>query len=267
MSNNKIYLQDYEYDFCFEKHKSSGDMPNMHYHDHYEIYYLLSGTRKHFIGDTYLEIKEGDFAVIPKQIAHKTGGHGGIRILVSFSENFLSKWFTPQSKAVFLKFFNRLFIRPDKDKQDSIHNILNQMETAQKKGDENAIFLSLVQLFILLNNSPTAKAEDAPSALHDIMEYVQNNYATIDSLNEVSQALFISKFHICHLFSKYLEIPFSVYLTQVRLKKASEQLRLTKTSVSEIAENCGFHTTAYFCSVFKKEFGVSPLAYRKAQTI
>ena len=34
--------------FYFEKAKSTGtDMPKMHYHDKYEIYYLKSGVKKH----------------------------------------------------------------------------------------------------------------------------------------------------------------------------------------------------------------------------
>lgn len=250
--------------FYYDKNKYIGEMPNMHYHDHYEIYYLITGKRNHFVGDKFLTISQGDFVVVPPRVPHKTGGYKGVRAVIAFNGDFLRKWYTPNAEKELLSFFNKIFIRSESLKQSEILLILNKLEKAYQKGEENIIFEWLLRLFLILKDSPVAKAEQsAPVTLLNLaMEYTQKHYAEIESLDEVANALFISKYYLCHLFSKYLEISFYKYLTQIRLKNASEYLRDTKLSISEISQLCGFSTATYFCQVFKKEFGVSPLKYR-----
>ena len=250
--------------FYFEKAKSLGDMPNMHYHQAYEIFYLERGEKKHFVGDTFFELKEGDFAVIPCLVPHKTGSpKNAYRYLIYFDETFLNKWFTPDAREALLRFFDKRFIRPRKEDKPRINEIFTRIEGAYNEHNPSKQFLALIELCTLLNDSPKAIMNGSPALLRNIMEYVHAHYATISSLEDVAEALFVSKYHICHLCSKYLELPFSTYLTQIRLKNASTLLLNTKYNVSKIAETCGFSSSTYFCNVFKKEYGVTPLAYRK----
>lgn len=250
--------------FYFEKAKSAGDMPTMHYHDKYEIFYLAKGSKKHFIDDVFCELEEGDFAVIPRLVPHKTGSpKNAYRYLVYFDESFLDKWFTPLAKKNLLLFFDKRFIRPPKDAKAQITETFITLENAYNEKDEVKQFLALLDLFKILNLSPKATTDNQHSLLQNIMDFAHKNYASINSLDDVADALFVSKYHICHLFAKYVEFPFNVYLTQIRLKHATVLLLTTKITISEIAEKCGFSTSTYFCSVFKKEYGVTPLAYRK----
>ena len=59
----------------------------------------------------------------------------------------------------------------------------------------------------------------------------------------------------------------SVYLRETRMKKAAELLSTTKLSVAEAAEQVGYINQSKFASVFKKQFGLSPLEYRRAKTL
>ena len=52
------------------------------------------------------------------------------------------------------------------------------------------------------------------------------------------------------------------YLSYVRLEHASQELRSTDHSVTEVAINCGFSDSNYFKDAFKKMYGISPRAYR-----
>lgn len=56
------------------------------------------------------------------------------------------------------------------------------------------------------------------------------------------------------------------FLTAYRLSVAKELLTSTELPVGEIAERCGFASSYYFARVFKKELGVTPIAYRKRKT-
>lgn len=57
----------------------------------------------------------------------------------------------------------------------------------------------------------------------------------------------------------------SVYLREIRMNKAGELLATTRLSVAEIAEQVGYLNQSKFASVFKKQFGVSPLEYRRSR--
>ena len=254
--------------FYFEKARSTAsDMPNMHYHAKYEIYYLKEGRKKHFVEDTYFEIQEGDFVVIPKFVPHKTGGTiSTYRYLIYFDDVFLNKYLTPDAQQVLLKCLDKRFIRPPKKMQPEISQIFTQIESAFNKKDDDKAFLSFLKLLAVLNEAPKATLEGPQSALHDIMKYCQEHYGDISCLQDIADALFISKYHICHLFSKYVEIPFNVYLNRLRIKASCDMLVETHVSISEIAQACGFSTATYFCNAFKKQLGLSPLTYRKMNT-
>lgn len=53
------------------------------------------------------------------------------------------------------------------------------------------------------------------------------------------------------------------YVKNVRLERACRFLRMTKKSISIVAEECGIGDYNYFSKLFKKRYGVSPREYRK----
>ena len=59
----------------------------------------------------------------------------------------------------------------------------------------------------------------------------------------------------------------SIYLREMRMKKAADLLTTTKLSVATIAEKVGYMNQSKFASVFKKQFDMSPLEYRRHKTL
>lgn len=58
----------------------------------------------------------------------------------------------------------------------------------------------------------------------------------------------------------------SVYMREVRMNKAAELLLSTTKSVAEIAELVGYSNQSKFAAVFKKQFQVAPLEYKRKMT-
>lgn len=58
----------------FDRRIGHHSMTNTHYHKSYEIYYLYSGERNFFIGDSVHHILPGDMVLIDSNIVHKTSG-------------------------------------------------------------------------------------------------------------------------------------------------------------------------------------------------
>lgn len=57
----------------------------------------------------------------------------------------------------------------------------------------------------------------------------------------------------------------SVYLREVRMKEAARLLADTRLSVAGIAEQVGYSNQSKFAAVFKKQFALSPLEYRRSR--
>ena len=59
----------------------------------------------------------------------------------------------------------------------------------------------------------------------------------------------------------------STYLREMRMNTASKLLETTRMSISEIAEQVGYLNQSKFATVFKKQFGLSPLEYRRSRAL
>lgn len=53
------------------------------------------------------------------------------------------------------------------------------------------------------------------------------------------------------------------YLSNFRLTRAAELLKLTDYTIESIAISCGYRDPLVFAKAFKKKYGASPMRYRK----
>ena len=65
------------------------------------------------------------------------------------------------------------------------------------------------------------------------------------------------------VFFRSMSISPSAYLDQIRIQRALSLLRETEQPVKEIAYSCGFHHPSYFCSVIRRNTGMTPAGYRR----
>ena len=56
------------------------------------------------------------------------------------------------------------------------------------------------------------------------------------------------------------------YIRNYRLKKATEFLLNSKSTVEEVAYMCGFKDAGYFSRIFKEEYGMTPREYKSRAT-
>ena len=126
-------------------------------------------------------------------------------------------------------------------------------------------FLNITEL--LLSNmdkhsSDTSDSEDIRS-LTAMIGYVQQNYQDRLLLKDIEAAGSCCKTKCTSLFQKYLSVSPMQYLNNYRLEKGCALLRTTGNSITEIAYACGFSGSSYFCEAFRKNYKLTPGAYRK----
>ncbi len=84
----------------------------------------------------------------------------------------------------------------------------------------------------------------------------------VTDLRKIAKEVNMSYSNFRRYFKHYFGISPGVYITQIRYNMAKKHLNSFK-SISDIALELGFSSTAHFSLFFKKQSGISPLQYRK----
>ncbi|MGG1661780.1 bifunctional transcriptional activator/DNA repair enzyme AdaA [Brevibacillus sp. NRS-1366] len=82
------------------------------------------------------------------------------------------------------------------------------------------------------------------------------------NLTEIASRLFVSPYYMQRSFTRLKSCSPSQYLSQKRVEAAKRLLTETSNSVTDIAMQVGFRTSAYFAQVFHKLTGQTPTQYR-----
>lgn len=93
-------------------------------------------------------------------------------------------------------------------------------------------------------------------------EYVAQNYANRITLEEVCKYLYINPAYFSVAFKKATGKNFIDFVNEVRVEKSKELLIESEYRIKEIAQMVGFDNLSYFCTVFKKSTGATPLEFR-----
>ena len=254
-------------DLYIEREVVRAPIHNMHYHRSFELYYLVKGEREYFIEDRFFLVKEGDLVFIPKQVFHRTDGEGGLRFLVHFSDAFLHKYFTDSLLKPLLSGMPAVF-RGETREKDRIVALLNAMLAEFSKGEGQREELqcgNLYQLlFTIVNGNNTYVPHNRPDErITQIIQYINENYNRIADIEQIADRFFISKYHLCRFFRKNLGIPLVSYVNTIKVRQACALMKQGESNMTQIAMQCGFNSSSYFCKVFRKETGISPSDYRK----
>lgn len=83
------------------------------------------------------------------------------------------------------------------------------------------------------------------------------------SLSALADAFELSTGYVSRLYKDGCGVSFSESLMQLRMEKSIHLLQESDMPLAQIAQECGYNTTSYFHSCFKKVYCVTPGQYRK----
>ena len=99
--------------------------------------------------------------------------------------------------------------------------------------------------------------------LRRVISYIQENYASPISLDELAKVAIVSKSTLINAFKLAYDTTPIKFINRVRLDKAKALLLNTDSSISEISEMVGFQSLHYFSRYFKNHEELSPVEYRQ----
>ena len=177
--------------FEFNRLQKQQDMQIFHFHDYYEIYYLVSGERDYFIDNRTYHVKPGNIVLINRGVIHRTIGvssKGYERALFYYDREFEEEINRRYPNANLFSVFNldlHVFNLSEKDQQfvnSQILKIARECLEKQENYQDYVEVLFIELLFYLkrcISDSLTAVPQMVNPKLakiSDIIAFINNNY-------------------------------------------------------------------------------------------
>lgn len=131
------------------------------------------------------------------------------------------------------------------------------MKSIMKKNLLECIMISIIRKSAV----PKGDSNDIP--LRRALSYINNNYKNNLSLNSSAKAMGFTPAYFSNWFHKSTGKTYTEYINSLRLTEAKRLLLTTTYSITEICFASGFSSLSGFLKEFKKQYGITPSAFRK----
>lgn len=108
----------------------------------------------------------------------------------------------------------------------------------------------------------TLTGEEEP-LVKRVEHYLEGHLDRPLSLDELSAALGIDKYRLCHAYKQATGETVMGALRQLRMRRAQRLLLTGVHTVGEISTLCGYDSPSYFIKHFKEATGLTPRAFRE----
>lgn len=95
-------------------------------------------------------------------------------------------------------------------------------------------------------------------------EYIHTHLHTRITIEALCGVSGLSRSYLSELFRREVGMPVMQYVTERRLEAARQELELSERPVSDIALHLGFCSQSHFTACFRRRFGMTPAACRRA---
>ena len=122
---------------------------------------------------------------------------------------------------------------------------------------------SLEALFhALFSGNRIRRMTETEEMLSRMNQYIQEHYADSISLTQIAEHFNYNSSYLSRIYKQNMHEGVNEHIIRIRIEAACRLLQDSGMSVSEIAGQCGFQTTKYFITVFKRVLGITPKSWR-----
>ncbi len=260
-SNKHLYLVHLGWERCKPNYQYTN------YRDFYLLHFIKAGSGTLNVDGSIYKLSALDsFLIRPKQLAIYTADDETPWEYYYFAFNGeLAKQLVERTY-----FKKGRFTRKMKD--DSLAKLIVKAAYEMGKIDNPDIW-GLEHLFKFLyplmpstintSDSPEETADSSQIHLKRAQEYIQFNYYKPIQVEDICDALNISRSYLFRIFKKHTKSDVSDYLTSVRLQHAKHLLSTTEHSTNNISQLVGYLNPTSFYRMFKRMENVTPSEWRE----
>lgn len=252
-----------------------GDGVQLHSHTFYEMLYCTGGSTQYLLGTQRYRLRHGDIVLVPPGTSHRPllaekMAEPYSRCVVWFSQEYVES-----VRAMWPELLkNQRFgvLRTANTRWESMAKLFEfgcGEASRGAPGWQAVVCATTLELLVNIARAledvecPTPPAE-MPELFDQLNLFIERNLAGNITLESAARVFFVSKSTIDQLFRKKLGISFYRYLAQRRLIAAKERI-LEGETMGGICTEVGFADYSTFYRTFKREYGISPTAFRDLQ--
>lgn len=237
-----------------------------HLHKHLEFVYNAGGELAMTVAAREYQLHTGDcMLVYPNQI-HSYSSSGEVHMLLIIANmDYINEF---QEELTYHEMESPFFHRDQLSQfgQSIIDILLNrgkiEYPDVPYELDKGMLMVLLADIFRNIPMISRSKPTDL-NISQKLLQYINANISCELSAAKTARALGISPYYLSHIFSEQLKISFPAYVTKQRLNLTCQLLKNTNKSITEITFETGFASMRTFQRCFKKEYGCTPMEYRK----
>jgi AraC-like DNA-binding protein len=257
----------------------------IHYHDFFEITYLIRGTCTQLINGATIDTQCGDFIVLAPGVSHYVqmldDNSLGISIAIrksTFHDAFFGIF---NARDILSDFFSKaldanasspyLLFRTGSDSNvldqlyemyyECAHPIAYSRQALNNRMSNLFIYLLRYhQQHVLVGNDDVHHTV----TLLPILDYIQSNLATV-TLQELSDRFHYHTAYISKAIKEETGKSFNDLKQTLRIQKAAELLSRTELPLQQIAADLGYSDQSHFTRHFRTVYQLTPRAYRNQQ--
>jgi AraC family transcriptional regulator len=121
-----------------------------------------------------------------------------------------------------------------------------------------------------IKSMPSAKTQansEYAQRIDRVIDYLRGNLHRPVKLRELANVAGFSEFHFHRIFGAVSGETLNTFTNRLRLEKAARLLRYSDQSLTDIALDCGFSSSATFSRAFRSGYDTSPSQFRKSGEI
>lgn len=240
----------------------------LHTHNFMELFFVLEGKCTFQINNHTFPIRENDLLIVNPNVLHAEYGNDAtplhyiviavddMQLNIDSNEEYYLHNFSHRKEEILFCF--KSILREARRKETNYEIISHHLFCALMQYIDRGTGAELIPTEV----SPQKTIREC----RFIEQYMNEHFAEDISLQTLSDLTFLNKYYLAHAFKKYKGVSPITYLIQVRINEAKFLLESTNLPVSEIVSITGFSSQSYFSQTFKKETGMTPVAYRKKRS-
>jgi len=113
-------------------------------------------------------------------------------------------------------------------------------------------------IYEVAKDASCPQSSQQTSTVSSTIQFMREHLNDPLSIDEVAEAAGCSRSKLYELFKQSTGMTPNDYWQRLRIEQAYERVVRTNEPITKIALDCGFNTSQYFCTVFRKYWGLSP---------